>query len=422
MRPALNHLPTLLLVLCAGGCAQSYNGAMGFGGAKDDAQLSPSKDVAAREPGEAHLLQDQRPVDVNRFAAVDFEGPAAAPGQPAPAQFASTARPRGVSGLGLFGAVDGLPIPRVSPLDGPDNLTRVTFTTEGADFDPEVDPTGKWLVYSSTRHRERADLYLKRVDGATVTQLTNDSSRDEMPTFSPDGKRIAFASDRSGSWDIYVMDARGGQAVQVTSDPTHEVHPTWSHDGTRLAYCVYGGPSGQWEIVVVDVDNPAAKRFIGHGLFPAWSPHEDKILFQRARQRGTRWFSIWTVDLVEGQALSPTEIAASSNAALITPAWSPDGEHIVFCTVIAPATDDEDRPQQADVWVVRADGTGRARLTSGQFANLQPVWASDGTIYFVSDRGAEGTENLWALRPDSALQIAQPTESATNRSATAPTP
>ncbi len=296
--------------------------------------------------------------------------------------------------------------PNASPLDSQGNLRRVTFTTEGADFDIEVDPTGRWLAYASTRHRQTSDIYLQRVDGTAVTQLTTDPSNDVMPSFSPDGRRVAFASDRSGSWDIYLTDTAGGQAVKLTDDEAQNIHPSFSPDGRQMVYCSFGSRSGVWELVLIDLDAPTHRRIIGHGLFPNWSPAGDTIVYQRARQRGSRWFSVWTVEIEDGEAVRPTEIVASSNAAVITPQWSPDGRSIVFCTVIDPATDST-AAARADIWVCNADGSGRARLTQGSYGNLQPTWAADGSIYFVSDRGVDGVENIWSVRPDQAVHLAR---------------
>jgi Tol biopolymer transport system component len=152
--------------------------------------------------------------------------------------------------------------------------------------------------------------------------------------------------------------------------------------------------------------NPSVKRFIGFGLFPKWSPVGNQILFQRARQRGTQWFSVWTVELVNGEAMRPTEIIASANAAAITPCWSPDAKHVVFATVVNGARQNGDkRPPQSDVWMAALDGTGRTNLTRSRFSNLQPKWSTDGTIYFVSNRGKDGIENIWSIKPERSLQI-----------------
>lgn len=294
-----------------------------------------------------------------------------------------------------------------SPMDSTGQVARVSFTEEGADFDVTTDPTGQTLLFSSTRHRETSDIYMQQVGGQAVTQLTNDPGNDMMPAFSPDGGMVAFCSDRSGDWDLYLMDAKGGPAVQLTSGPGHDIHPSFSPDGKRLVYCTFGERSGQWQLVVIDVENPAAKHYIGHGLFPQWSPTDDTIVFQRARERGTHWFSIWTVELeADNEAGSPTEVAWSPEHACITPAWSPDGSAVVFCTVDDPEADSQSsEPASSDVWLVRADGSGRTRLTTGRFANLQPTWSADNTVYFVSNRGREGVENIWALGSGDAMQV-----------------
>jgi Tol biopolymer transport system component len=104
------------------------------------------------------------------------------------------------------------------------------------------------------------------------------------------------------------------------------------------------------------------------------------------------------VDYVEGEARRATEVIAANNAAAITPSWSPDGAKIVFSTVVNPEQSDGEKPVQADVWVVSADGSSRVNLTSSRFANLQPTWSKDGSAYFVSNRGKDGIESVWSLR------------------------
>lgn len=410
------QVAALVAAMALPGCSLQYNSTFGAGRGGDskrdrEYRKFQAELAAQREANEAPADEKNR-VNATVLGASTPQ-PGHAPvvtGRPAEAQFVTTSPGRqALAPLGLYGQLPVAESGASSPLDSPDNITQITFATEGADFDPAVDPTGELLVYASTQHRATADIYLKRVDGSTITQLTADPANDVMPTFSPDGRHIAFCSDRSGSWDIYIMEVNGGQTVKLTDGPTHDIHPSFSPDGRQLVYCSYGAQSGQWELVVIDINNPSQKRYIANGLFPRWSPVDNRIVFQRARERGTRWFSIWTVELENGQAVRPTEIASSTNAAVITPDWSPDGKHLVFCTVIDPLADETVRPTQADVWVVAADGTGRSNLTRSRFANLQPVWSPQGTIYFVSNRGKQGQENIWALRPDTALRIAQDT-------------
>ena len=137
-------------------------------------------------------------------------------------------------------------------------------------------------------------------------------------------------------------------------------------------------------------------------MFPQWCPDptKSKILFQRAKQRGSRDYSVWTIDYVNGQAMHPTEIVSAANAALINPAWSPDGSRVVFAAVIDPEKSPQDRPVQSDLWVVNIDGSQRTNLTNGQFANFQPAWAGD-NVYFVSDRS--GVDNVWSVNTSTLM-------------------
>lgn len=311
--------------------------------------------------------------------------------------------------IGIYGELGGSSPNAGSPFDGGSNLAQLSFATEGSCVDPDVDRTGAWLAFSSTMHRKTSDIYIKSVHGETLTQITSDPADDVMPSFSPDGKTIAFASNRSGNWDIYTTTIDGKQTVQITSDTDEELHPTWSPDGRKIAYCKLGSQSSRWEIWVVDLANTGVRDFLGYGVFPHWCPDvaRNKILFQRARQRGSRDYSIWTVDYVDGQAMYPTEIASAANAALINPAWSSDGNRIVFVAVVDPELSGDERPAQSDLWLVNLDGTGRTSLTSGQFANFQPVWAGDGAVYFVSDRS--GSDNVWAVTASRSQPVVKAT-------------
>ncbi|TVQ32494.1 MAG: hypothetical protein EA376_05620 [Phycisphaeraceae bacterium] len=308
------------------------------------------------------------------------------------------------SSISVYGDLGGSSESDSVRYDGAENLMQITFSNEGADFDPDITKDGRFLVFSSTQHRPTSDIYIKRVGSRALTQLTSSPGNDVMPTFSPDGARVAFTSDRTGAWNIYVMNSNGGQAVQLTDDIAAEMHPSWSPDGSRLVYCRLGTTSNRWEVWVLDVANPAVKRFLGYGLFPKWSPTGDRILFQRSRERGERLFSVWMMDYVNGEGINPTEIISSSVAAVVNPTWSPDGRRIAFATIPNPQHELGERPYSADLWIVNLDGSGRANLTGGRFVNLMPVWGADNRILFVSDRS--GRDSVWSLAPEKAILAA----------------
>ena len=301
--------------------------------------------------------------------------------QTSSAGFAGQGEPRGWA--------SGLP-------GGQTSLMQVSFASEGADFDPEVDPSGNYLVYASTQHAQYADIYRKKVGGNTLVQLTSDPAEDVMPTISPDGKWIAFASNRSGNWDIWVMPFAGGPASQVTFEVDHELHPSFSPDGSQLVYCRRNERSDRWEIWSFDLDTPGIRTYLCDGLFPQWCPDSSRntILFQRARERGGQYFGIWTADLKNESCTNITEIVAASNSAIMHPSWSPNGKLICYCTVSESQASGL-WPRKADVWMIGIDGTGQAPLTAGSFRNMQPTWSQNGRIYFVSDRG--GTDSIWAV-------------------------
>ena len=284
------------------------------------------------------------------------------------------------------------------------SLIQHSFCQEGGDFDPDISTDGTWMVFSSLRHAPNPDLYIKRIDGATATRLTSDPASEIQPCFSPDAAKVAYASNRSGSWDIWVVGVDGSNPVRITTDNANAMHPSFSPDGKRLVYCAYGSKSGQWELWIVHLDNPAVKQWIGYGVFPQWCPNADvpKIAFQLPRYRGDRWFSIWTIDLVDDEARYPTEIISSVHHACICPAWMADGSKLLYSTVgnaADRADTDSDIPSTVgqDVWMVDLDGRNNVRLTSGDSGNYSPAWAPDGRVFYCSDR--TGVDNVWSTMP-----------------------
>lgn len=402
------------MVLASGGCSTVEDLVFGADEPAPVRPLPPSGSEPATSPTTAQADPDADPMA--QPAATDPVGQLAARVD----RRSSRPSEELVSSAG-FGALQSQGTPRrsrgrsseIAP-ESP-NVAQVTFAHDGAVFDPVVSPDGSFIVFSSTQHRPTADIYLKRTDSRVVTQLTSDPAHDAMPAISPDGSRIAFTSNRAGSWDIFVMPIAGGRPLQITADPAPEVHPSWSPDGSKIVFSRQGATSGRWEMWVVDAYNSATSQFIGYGQFPEWCPVAgtglgggDRILFQRASERGSRAYSVWTVDYQDGQASRPTEIASSPTAALINPTWSPDGRRIIYASVPNDGhwqARSTHRPEQSDLWMIDIEGTNLVRLTDGHALDLMPAWAGPTTVYFASDRG--GVDNLWTLDVADAIAVAQ---------------
>ena len=136
----------------------------------------------------------------------------------------------------------------------------------------------------------------------SATKLIASTRVEACPQFSPDGTRIVFASDRTGSDEIWVSDAAGSNLVQLTSfgGPMAGI-PRWSSDGRRIAF------DGDWGIHVIDVDGGRSRRVASDtpdAVVPSWSRDGRWIYFASTR---TGRLEVWKVPAAGGQAVQITK-------------------------------------------------------------------------------------------------------------------
>lgn len=152
---------------------------------------------------------------------------------------------------------------------------------QSADAFSSWSPDGKRILFSSNRPltwedaEANSDIYMMDPDGTNVDRLTNTRAHEWWPTWSPDGEKIAFvgAGADNISSSIYLMNADGTGLFQVTHNLSSGHYLTWSPDGTRLAFD--SDHEGNHEIYVINVDGTGLKRLTNHpgeDRFPAWAP------------------------------------------------------------------------------------------------------------------------------------------------------
>lgn len=237
------------------------------------------------------------------------------------------------------------------------------------------------IVFQSDRDGDW-EIYAMNADGSNLVQLTQNSSADEYPVWSPDGTQIAFKSDRGGNFDIYLMNADGTEQRAVTQDPANDEDPAWSPDGQWLAF--HSERESNIEIFLIKPDGTGLKRFtrtLGKNALPAWSPDGQYIAYTGNRYLG------WNVYVTDLEQTHDQRITDGHGAC--RPDWSPDGSKIAYVS--------EENSEKSNIWIMNPDGSERWNLTRDTLNyNYYPAWSPDGE-YLVYAKSPEKEQSNWDL-------------------------
>jgi TolB protein len=232
-------------------------------------------------------------------------------------------------------------------------------TSGGINLLPALGPNGA-VAFTSYR-RGKPDLFVQTSDGE-AKQLENSGQMATGISFSPDGKRIAYALAEGESTQLYVANADGSSPKRVTETPYGiNSSPSWSPDGKRIAFVSNRGGSPQ--IYVMNADGTSARRLTFQGNYnqtPDWSPRGDLIAFTARDERNA--FDLFTVNVDTGKITRLTQDQGNNEE----PVFSPNGRLILFTST---------REGTPKLYVMTAEGNNQLALPMEKISGLTPDWA-----------------------------------------------
>ncbi|HLY21131.1 MAG TPA: S9 family peptidase [bacterium] len=320
--------------------------------------------------------------------------------------------------------------------------------------DAQISPDGSRVAFVRTEIDAATDEYRSSIwvagsgGGEASLQLTR-GRRDSAPRWSPDGRTLAFLSDRDGANQLYLLPLEGGEPRRVSALPYGAGPAVWAPDGGRIAFRadVDAGPGSPGGAAAADrAKDASCPRLVTraqykadgfgytfgrrHHVFvltvadgrvtqvthedaehagPAWSPDGRRLAFVRARAGAADYslFDLWTVDASGGE---PRRLTSEIGRA-VAPAWSPDGAWIACF-----GGDEQERgfgDPMARVWLVPSAGGAPRRLTGGydrgavlarpHEVSAPPIWSPDGRAITFLAADAGRTHVVRAAVPDGAV-------------------
>ncbi len=265
-----------------------------------------------------------------------------------------------------------------------EDLLQMRFVT-----DVQLSPDGERVCFVLTvieRDDEqelvyRSHLWVVPAGGGQPRQFTWGRHRDHNPRWSPDGRWIAFLSDRTGEVQLWVIPADGGEARPLTRLPGGAAEPCWAPDSRRVVFVSRVG----FDPLDAEPDREKAKR-----------KRQNRVrVITRLRYKldgeglwDGKWKQLFVVDL----AGSPPKALTDEPCDHTAPSWSPDGGWIAY---VANPRPDADWTNVQDLWVIPSEGGAARCLTRSVGPCSNPVWSPDGQwIAYLGHDNAYGTATL----------------------------
>jgi dipeptidyl aminopeptidase/acylaminoacyl peptidase len=341
----------------------------------------------------------------------------------------------------------------VSAQQKPRLLDKETFMEMESVGNAEISPDGKQIIFTRTwvdkmKDQYRSNLWIVDIDGTRIRELTSGARNDSSPVWSPDGKRIAFLSDRDGTNQLHVMWLDTREMAQLTHLERAPGNLKWSPDGKQIAFTSFAPdndpvlsvklperprgaewakppvivdrlswaadgrgplPKGNTHIFVIDATLGGTPLQITSGKYNHtgidWSPDGRKIYFSAIRKPEAEYLrndgEIYSADLATLEIKQLTDRKGPDS----NPIVSPDGKYIAYV-----GYDDKMYTNHvASLYLMNIDGSGKRTLATDLPSSPRNInWLPAGNIYFTSE--SKGVTEIYSV----SLANSQPRKSTTN--------
>jgi TolB protein len=281
------------------------------------------------------------------------------------------------------------PVPTFTPLPRPtkEHIGRLIFTCTRGDYNqicginadgteyrqlteleshsyyPVYSPLGGSVVYASNRDGGVFDLFLLIFDGSRLLRLTENIGNVISPSFSPDGSRILFANRAAeGPTSLWTIESDGENADLLYAAPNTIVAADWAPAGNRIAFAMAVDQPDAYEVFIMNEDGTDVRQLTrglpGIGGSLDWSPDGRSLLIYAGLPGDKNIF------LIDVDAQTAVQLTNGGNNAASS--FSPDGQWIAFNSLR--------NNDQADIFIMRPDGSEVRQVTSDPEPDWQPQW------------------------------------------------
>jgi TolB protein len=246
---------------------------------------------------------------------------------------------------------------------------RVTDNRMGSvdsSIPPSWSPNGKRIAYTGYDGHD-AEIFTISATGGSRFNVTDNKTDDLWPTYSPDGKKIAYVAHRGigqtfvGDSEIYTINVGGGGRAKVTNDNRMEYEPDYSPNGKRIAYASSGLKTSDYNIFTINVGGGGKVKVTNTGFArnPSYSPSGKKIAYSDWDGHN---YQIYTIKAGGGGRVQLTNRKTGAAA----PSYSPDGKKIAFVSF-----DGHD----FELYTISATGGGKPfNITNNKTDESEPSW------------------------------------------------